>query len=271
MRVQGCKVAMGCVVRGWGCLGARDEPAGVHHRAGTGSTLQWALSPCTARASPGKPRSPPGNACWGILLSGARQPHQDALDWRWKRLSPHECSLMEPALPCSPVPLGSGSPANAALRGVGVSWCLLHLPFPLLGRCWLAPRPLSHGDGSSTGAEGRGESLQALLAGPGKLCKTKRLLIYFFLPCPSPFSLMDLRFVSLGKEVPAGVRCQRGTFVYPSRCGGCSPPGPRVLRARGWVPTTLGTEPRHGCPDAIGALLQRVFADCLCREFAVAK
>ena len=62
---------------------------------------------------------------------------------------------MEPALPRSPVPLGSGSPANAVLRaalglrGVGVSWLLLHLPFPSLGGCWLALQPLSHSDGAA--------------------------------------------------------------------------------------------------------------------------
>lgn len=33
MRLQGCKVATGWILRWWGCLGAWDEPAGVHHRA----------------------------------------------------------------------------------------------------------------------------------------------------------------------------------------------------------------------------------------------
>lgn len=207
---QGCTVATGYTGRGWGCPAAREEPAGVHHRAGMGGTLWRAPSPCT---TPGCPGPPPGRARWGVLLSGARPPHQDALRWLWKRLSPHGCSLMEPASLQSPVPLGSGSPANAALRGarglrgVGVRRRLLRRPVPSLGGGVLvgsaAPVP-----------RGRGENPRALLAAPGKSRKAKWPLVGLFPALFLPFP--EVRF---------------------SRRGGASRGG--VAAGRLWVPVTL--------------------------------
>lgn len=110
-------------------------------------------------------------------------------------------------------------------EGSGLAAVSSTSPSPRLGRCWLAPQPLSHGDGSSTGAEGRGENLQALLTSPGKLCKTKRLLNYFFsCPIPPRSPWWTLGSFLLARKVSAGLRCQRGTFVFSSPYGGCSPP-----------------------------------------------
>lgn len=125
------------------------------------------------------------------------------------------------------------------------------------GAGWLRG-PCPTGMGAALVRREREKACKPSLLVLGNCAKQSSCLFIFFLPCPSSFSLMDLRFVSLGKEVPAGVRCQRGTFVYLSRCGGCSPPGPRVLRARGWVPTTLSLGAGALMPSALcyrGSLL----------------
>lgn len=64
MQWQGCKEDLE-VMGAW-----------AHYQAGTSDVLQQDTAPLA-------------HACRGVLLPGARQPHQDALRWLWKRFLPH--------------------------------------------------------------------------------------------------------------------------------------------------------------------------------------
>lgn len=200
---------------------------------------------------------PPGCVYWGVLLTGARQLRQDALRWCWKRLSSHGCSLMEPALPRSPVPLGSGAPANAVLRGawglrgVGVSWCLLHLPSPPWDQHWCG---------------GKGRKPVSPSRWSREIVQNKAPA-YLFFPALSLPGGPQVCFSWQGSanwgEVPAG-----HLHVPVTLWGLLSP-----LDHERSEPVA-GTPPRWappgGDPDAIGAPLQRLFG-CLCRAFVPAK
>lgn len=124
----------------------------------------------------------PGRACCCVLLSGSCQSHQNALRWCWKRLLPHGCSLMEPVLLCSPMPLGSISPANAVLRGVRISWCLLHLLIPSLGRCWWLRRPRPTEMGAGLVQRGGEESCESALLVLGNHARQSSCLFIFSCP-----------------------------------------------------------------------------------------
>lgn len=120
---------------GWGCPKRVAEVS--WHSAPSRDKAAGPIPYTQLMPAPGCPNLPaphllprPGRACWGALLPGARQAHQDALQWLCTGLFlPHGCSLMEPLLLLllSPAPLGSQLMEH---RGWGEGARLSGISFP---------------------------------------------------------------------------------------------------------------------------------------------